>query len=439
MFDRVLAGFSKGKIQIITGQRCVIKDRFVDQLTSKLHIEADKIYHYHLDDILTRLEFEEEPLDFKTRFEKSSGKKLELLPHSIYFVFEQIQNARQLFPLIANLNRINPKQIRILLTSSINLANDPDYLQHLASVSDIHVIYPPTMGDLVEQQDISLGDHSILQFISKGEFDIDYFEKVFQFASPHQQKILDILKSYLLFSGVHLLKEEHDRTPDWDLIRSNLRDYFEQILVSVYQISDLKKFDQILKIFALNNGNILNLLKMCDQYGINRNTMRKYSGILSDTFLIDFVPPYLKNDVNKPIMRTPKAYFYNNGLVNFLNSINTYRALENSVYFQSNLDGMLLSNLRAAIAQLGQEKEITFLRDYQSHELDFLISTDKGLVPVGICMDDNIRKTKIKTFRYYLRYCQQIFNGVIFSTYQRVECIEMKKSKLHLLPIWMLW
>ena len=29
--------------------------------------------------------------------------------------------------------------------------------------------------------------------------------------------------------------------------------------------------------------------------------------------------------------------------------------------------------------------------------------------------------------------------GVIFSSYQRVECIDMKKSKLYLLPIWMLW
>ncbi len=439
MFDNVFVGFSKGKIQVVTGQRCVVKDRFVNLLISKHNIKAEIIYHYHLDDILTRLNFEEDFLDFKARFEKSLGQKLELLSHPVYFIFDQIQSAKQLFPLIANLKKINRKQIHILLTSSINLANDKDYLQHLASESDIYLVYPPTLGELVEQEGISLGDHSVLKLILKGEFDINYFHQVFQFAKPHQEKIFDVLKNYLLYSGIHLLKEKHGSTPDWELIRSNLRDYFEHVLVSIYQINDLKKFDQILKIFALNNGNILNLLKMCDQYSINRNTMRKYSGILSDTFLIDFVPPYLKQEVNKPIMRSPKVYFYNNGLVNFLNGINTYRALENSIYFQSNLDGMLLSNLRAVITQLRQEKEITFLRDYQNHELDFLISTDKGLVPVGICLDDNIRKSKIKTFRYYLRYCKQIYNGAIFSTYKRVECIEMKNSKLYLLPIWMLW
>ncbi|HEX9974377.1 MAG TPA: DUF4143 domain-containing protein, partial [bacterium] len=372
MFDRVLTGFSNQKIQVITGQRCVIKDRVFDQLKQKLDVDPGTIYHYNLDDILTRLDFEETLEDFKSRFEKSSGQKLEHLPHPVYFIFEQIQSAKQLFPLIANLKKINPKQIHILLTSAINLADDPDYVQHLAPNSDIHLVYPPTLWELVEQQGISLGDRSILRSISNGEFDINYFNDVFHFAKPHREKIFDILRDYLLFSGIHLLNKNRDRAPDWELIRSNLRDYFEQILVSVYQISDLKKFDQILRIFALNNGNILNLLKMCDQYGINRNTMRKYSGILSDTFLIDYVPPYLKEDVNKPIMRTPKVYFYNNGLVNYLNGITTYQALENSIYFQSSLDGMLLSNLRAVIAQSGQEKEITFLRDYQNHELDFL-------------------------------------------------------------------
>jgi predicted AAA+ superfamily ATPase len=439
MFDRVLAGFSNQKIQVITGQRCVIKDRVIDQVKQKLDVDPGAIFHYNLDDILTRLDFEIDPGDFTARFEKSSRQKLAHLPHPVYFVFEQIQSAKQLFPLIANLKRINPKQVHILLTSSINLADDPDYVQYLAPISDIHLVYPPTLWDLVAQQGISLNDHSILRCISKGEFDLDYFHDVFHFAKPYQEKILNTLKDYLLFSGVHLLNKNRDNPPDWDLIRANLRDYFEQILVSVYQISDLKKFDQILRIFALNNGNILNLLKMCDHYGINRNTMRKYSGILSDTFLIDYVPPYLKQDVNKPIMRTPKVYFYNNGLVNYLNGITTYQSLENSIYFQSNLDGMLLSNLRSVIAQSGQEKEITFLRDYQNHELDFLISTEKGLVPVGISMDDDNRKTKIKTFRYYLRYCQQIYHGAIFSTYQNVECIEMKGSKLYLLPIWMLW
>lgn len=439
MFDTIFTGFSNQKIQIITGQRCVIKDRVIDHVKQKLDVDPGVIFHYNLDDILTRLEFEVDPGEFIARFEKSSGQKLQHLPHPVYFFFEQIQSAKQLFPLIANLKKINPKQVHILLTSSINLTDDPEYMQYLAPSSDIHLVYPPTLRELVTQQKISLGDHSIVRLISKGKFDLDYFNEVFQFAKPFQETILSILKNYLLFSGVHLLNKNRDNPPDWDLIRSNLRDYFEQILVSVYQISDLKKFDQILRIFALNNGNILNLLKMCDHYGINRNTMRKYSGILSDTFLIDYIPPYLKEDVNKPIMRTPKVYFYNNGLVNYLNGITTYQALEKSSYFQSNLDGMLLSNLRAVIAQSGQDREITFLRDYQNHELDFLISTEKGLVPVGISMDEDSRKTKIKTFRYYLRYCQQIYHGAIFSTHPKVECIEMKGSKLYLLPIWMLW
>ena len=208
MFDSILAGFSKGKIQVITGQRCVIKDRFVDILTSKLNIEAETIYHYHLDDVLTRLDFEVELMDFKAQIERSVGQKLELLEHPVYFVFDQIQSAMHLFPLIAKLKETNRKQIHILLTSSINLTNDPNYLQHLASDSEIHFVYPPTLGDLVEQQGIASGENSVLQKILSGEFDASYFHHVFQFVRPYQEKIFDILKNFLLYSGIHLLKKK---------------------------------------------------------------------------------------------------------------------------------------------------------------------------------------------------------------------------------------
>lgn len=424
-------------MQIISGQRCVTKreavEKFVDILNVNEFVDSSHIHIFDLDDLLTRLDFEEDFTSFKVQIETSLETSIESLTHPVYLIFKQVENATHLFPYIAKLRMKNPEKLKILLTSSINLEANIDYRKYFIEEVDIHRIYPPTLRDVIQSKRIRLPDSSIIEAIAKGKIDLHYFSESAEHMKNHSEEIRKIITDFLLFGGNYLMNRVGQP------VRTRLKDYYENILVSVYQLTELKKFDQILRILTLQNGNILNLLKMCDTHNINRNTMRKYSGILMDTYMIDYVHPFLKAQVDKPIMRSPKLYFYDNGLVNYLNGIRTFQILENTHNFQSNLDGMLYLNLKAIIADMGINEDIKFLRDYQNHELDFLLSTDNGLVPVGICMDSETRKEKIKTFRYYLRYCQQIYHGIIFDNQDEIECIDMKKSKLYILPIWMMW
>ncbi|MBN1154564.1 ATP-binding protein [candidate division KSB1 bacterium] len=434
---RILEGFSKGRIQIIAGQRGVLKyntvQTAVDFIKKHTGIEEHAIFTFDLDDILIRLNFEENFDSFQHELERAIGHKLESISLPTYLIFNQVENARNLFPFIAKLKTINPQHIRIMLTSSIDLRNDPDYATCFSFMADIHSVYPPTLGDVMNSRGITLPESSTIASIANGQIDRSIFAENSEPMKDHRSDITAIIKEYLLNGGQHLIDNVSES------VRLSLKDYYENILLAVYQLTELKKFDQILRILASQNGNMLNLLKMCDTYNINRNTMRKYSGILVDTFMIDYVHPFLKARVDKPIMRSPKIYFYDNGLVNHLNGIDSFDMLENANGFQSNLDAMLYANLKAIMADDGKHEDIKFLRDYQNHELDFLLNTPNGLVPVGICMDADTRKEKIKTFRYYLRYCQQIYHGIIFTNQDEIECIDMKKSKLYLLPLWMMW
>lgn len=437
MNHRILEGFDKGRIQIIVGQRLALKHNAVmlaiDYIRTNTGADQNNIFVFDLDDILTRLDFEEDFDSFLHELEKAIGGDLKSLSHPIYLIFNQVENARNLFPFIASLNTINPRHIHILLTSSTELRTDPDYNTHFSIEADIHVTYPPTLKEVLLSKGIKLPDSSVIASIASGCIEHEFFAKNLESIKNQHVKIMKIIKDYLLYGGNHLISDGQQS------IRLTLKDFYENILVAVYQLTELKLFDQILHILASQNGNMLNLLKMCDTYNINRNTMRKYSGILVDTFMIDYVHPFLKARVDKPIMRSSKIYFYDNGLVNYLNGIETFQLLESMNSFQSNLDAMLYSNLKSIISNIGMREDIKFLRDYQNHELDFLLSSCKGLVPMGICMDADARKEKIKTFRYYLRYCQQIYHGIIFTEQEDIEIIDMKKSKLYLLPISMLW
>lgn len=434
---------SADKIQVICGPRCVGKhvvvQNLIDQLKQEKQIADNRILQFNFDDILIQLEFDVPFDSLKSDFEKQINESLETLSEPVYFIFEQIQNFPELFEKIAALQKVNPDKIKIVLTSSVNIENNSKFQKTLADQFQIHWLQPVALNELIRYNIAPLNDESVLHTIFSNNFDLAYFEQLQWIVEPYKEAIRDFMKDYIVYGSLPMTYETDDPEERWEILRNYLRIYFERDLRIGFQIADLSKFNSVARIFSINNGDILNLLNLCEYYNLNRNTIRKYSGIMEDTFLIDFIHPYLKNKVAKPIMRTPKIYFQNTGLVNYFNGHQERQAVENSAQYKSNMDAMLYMNLKSTLEEYAHSLEIKFLRDYQEHQLDFLIPTSKALIPIGITQTPNDQKVKIKTFRYYLRYCQQISEGVIFGDFDNIELLEMRGSRLFLLPLWMLW
>ncbi|MCI0514140.1 DUF4143 domain-containing protein [candidate division KSB1 bacterium] len=443
IFDLLKTTVSQERIQVLIGARNVGKkaliDRWISYLQQDLNVPIVRIFHYEFDDVLVQLEFPETLSELQNQIEKTVGEPIGELAQPIYLIFEQIQNLMTLFENMSQLHQLNPQKIKMILTSSINLTTESGFQKHLAGQSQIHRLDPITLRELIGTSIAPLDGESVLATIVQGNFDLEYFLYLQWLVEPYAGAINEALRDYLLFGGLPAIYQHTASSVRWEVTRDFLRRYFERDLRLIYQITDLKKFKQILYTLSLHNGQILNLLNLTDDYGFNRNTMRKYTGIMRDTLLLDFVNPYLKDVINKPVMRTPKLYFLNTGLVNLLNNHLNFTALETRPQIKSTLETVLYLNLRTILDELSYPIEIAFLRDYQEHELDFLISTPKGLIPIGISYFADDCKFKIKTFRYYLRYCQKISNGVIFGNFDRVEQLEMRGSKLFQLPLWMLW
>ncbi|MBN2089680.1 ATP-binding protein [candidate division KSB1 bacterium] len=443
-FEKIKSNLDNENVIVIQGQRSVGKHSFLKKLIHYLKEEkkvpADYLFYYGLDDILVQLAFKDQFDAFKTELALKTGQALENLKQSIYLFFEQIQNNLELLDLISTIRQICPTKIKIVMTSSIDLTTEKIFQKFLLPQADIYHVNPVTIQELISGEIAPLNGESILKAIVEGRFDTDYFQHLQWIVEPYKNAILHFLEEYLLYGSLPSVYKftENEKEQRWHVIRHFLRRYFEHDLRIVYQINELKKFNRVLEIMVNNNGQIVNLLKLCDYYHFNRNTIRKYTGILSETFLIDFLDPYLKEKIAKPIMRTPKLYFLDPGLVNYIMHCFDFKTLEKT-QIKTILETALYLNLKNTIHNLGCACKIYFLRDYQEHELDFLISVGDKMTPVGIVYNAEQRKVKVKTFRYYLRYCQQISNGVIFGNFDKSEIIEMRGSKLFLFPLWMLW
>ncbi len=443
-FEKIKTNLTNENIIVIQGQRSVGKHSFLKKIIHYLKEEqkvpAEHIFYYGLDDILVQLAFKDEFDAFKNELELATGQTLENLQQPIYLFFEQVQNNLELLELISNIRRICPTKIKVVLTSSVDLSTGKVFQKFLLPQAEIYQINPVTIQELISGTIAPLNGESILKAVVEGRFDPEYFQHLQWIVEPYKNSIMHFLEDYLLYGSLPSVYKykENEKEQRWHVIRHFLRRYFEHDLRIVYQINELKKFNRVLEIMVNNNGQIINLLKLCDYYHFNRNTIRKYTGILSETFLIDFIDPYLKEKITKPIMRTPKLYFLDPGLVNYIRHCFDFKTLEKT-QIKTILETALYLNLKNTIHNLGSPYKIHFLKDYQEHELDFLIARGDKMTPVGIVYNPEQRKLKVKTFRYYLRYCQQISNGVIFGNFEKSEILEMRGSKLFLFPLWMLW
>jgi len=92
--------------------------------------------------------------------------------------------------------------------------------------------------------------------------------------------------------------------------------------------SDLSVFQRFLKVCAAPSGQILNLSSLGDDCGITHNTARSWLSVLEAGYIVYLLKPHYQN-FNKRLIKSPKIYFYDSGLLSYLIGISDSDALLN--------------------------------------------------------------------------------------------------------------
>jgi len=93
--------------------------------------------------------------------------------------------------------------------------------------------------------------------------------------------------------------------------------YVERDLRELIQVGNLGTFLKFLRLLAGRTGQILNLSSLASDSGITHNTAKSWISILETSFIVFLLPPHYQN-FNKQIIKAPKLYFYDTGLVCYL-------------------------------------------------------------------------------------------------------------------------
>jgi uncharacterized protein len=158
-----------------------------------------------------------------------------------------------------------------------------------------------------------------------------------------------------------------------------IQTYVERDITELINIRDTRIFRTFMGLCASRVGQLVNLSSLAIECGVSQPTIKSWLSILESSYILFQLSPFYQN-FSKRIVKSPKLYFYDTGLLCHLLSIKDTHSLMNNP-----LKGNLFENFIIAEAQKQnhhqyKHQDFYFWRDTNGNEVDLLI-------PNGIAFD----------------------------------------------------
>jgi uncharacterized protein len=156
---------------------------------------------------------------------------------------------------------------------------------------------------------------------------------------------------------------------------SYLTTYLERDIRSIRNIHDLGQFQRFLVLLASRAGQLLNLNEIGKECGISQTTAKDWLTLLQATSIIYLLEPYSKN-LTKRIVKSPKLFFVDTGLLCYLLRIDTPLQLVHSPFSGHVFENMVIMEKVKRYAENGERAPCYFYRTSGGLEIDLLIDGD---------------------------------------------------------------
>jgi predicted AAA+ superfamily ATPase len=184
----------------------------------------------------------------------------------------------------------------------------------------------------------------------------------------------------LLFSGGYPRIHDKALAPQhW--LGPYYQTYLERDVRNVLQVGDLDAFSRFTHLCAGRAGQLLNLSSLASDCGVTHTTASRWIAVLEASFVLLLLRPHHRN-WGKRVIKSPKLFFLDTGLLCFLLRIKTPQELMRHALRGPIFESFVLSELYKNAVHRGDVPALSFWRDASGHEVDFLIDLGTRLLLV---------------------------------------------------------
>ncbi len=159
--------------------------------------------------------------------------------------------------------------------------------------------------------------------------------------------------------------------------------YIERDVRQMLKIQELETFQRFVRLCAGRTGQLLNLSSLAIECGITHNTAKAWISVLEASYLVFLLRPHHTN-FNKRLVKMPKLYFYDVGLVSWLLGIRTTEHMNPHPLRGALFENFVIAELIKSRLNKGERPQIYFWRDSNGNEVDIIIEQGGRLMPIEI-------------------------------------------------------
>ena len=201
-------------------------------------------------------------------------------------------------------------------------------------------------------------------------------------AELHQAKIDFDTPSEYLFQG--FLPRIYDQQQRPHTAYANyFQTYVERDVRLLIKLKDVVLFEKFMKLLAGRVGQIINYQSLSSDVGVDGMTIKAWLSILEASFVIFRLPPYFEN-FGKRVIKTPKIYFTDTGLLCYLLGIERIDQVGRDPLIGNMFENLVVLEALKARYNQGLTPNLYFYRDNQGHEIDLLHTQGSELLGVEI-------------------------------------------------------
>jgi predicted AAA+ superfamily ATPase len=212
-----------------------------------------------------------------------------------------------------------------------------------------------------------------------------------------------------------------------EFYNSYLATFVERDVRLIKNIGSLTQFKKFMILLAGRVGQVVNISSLADDTGISPNTAESWLSILEASYVIFRLPPYFKN-VSKRLVRSPKIFFYDTGLLCFLLSIDSVKELDKHFARGDIFENLIITEVKKNKAINDISSQLYFYRSAKNEEVDLIIDSGKEAILVEIKSATNFSQSFLSTL---LKVNDEIFSSdKNFVVYSGSKILNLKQAKV---------
>ncbi len=400
--NRFLTSVYYRPVTLLTGARQAGKSTFVKDLISKEH----KAAYYTMDDITTYSSATTYPEDF-----------LVSLPNQV--ILDEVQMVEALYrPLKATVDKDRIAG-RFILTGSTSVMMLPKLAEALVGRMDIHTLWPLSMGEK---------NNHCESFID-AVFSDDFTPRNIHVA------INDIIKEIVKGGYPEVVSLPEDIRQDW--FSSYITAIINRDIKELSQIEGLHQFHNLLRLLAARAGGLLNFADISRSIGVANTTLKRYMSLLQAVLLTVYLPPWFAN-LEKRIVKSPKIYLNDTGILCFINRINEQRLRADLSLLGGVFENFVVMELTKQIGWSAERVNLSHFRTHAGLEVDIIMENTAGqIVAVEIKSKSNLSGQDMRPLKILQKEIgDRLIRGIILYTGEQV--VPFGKNMIAV-PIGNLW